>query len=435
MMPLEPTLFHTLVTGRRRVFLNVIFRRWAVCNVVRDDFRVAVASSETTTRGRFWARFGGVNRALRRAPVISTASVSKDGQVIEMEPSKADPASNKPLTNLAAAAAKSAPDALILASAEGEIRWASDATAAVLGWSPTELLGSSIDTFVPDMVRHEHASLREQFMVEGESRPMGIGKTLIAQHRDGSELHVEIGLSHVLIDGEAMVLAAVRDRSEHVRIEQDLQLARTDLARADERARVARDLHDTVSQDLYGLGLAVQRAQRRGLETADLDAFVDQIDVAIKQLASAIFELREIGGRVWFADQIDHVVALSSRALGFAPSVTKTGDLTTVSRTVGAQIVFVLRELLSNCAKHSKATNVDVSIRVEQGAIELMVSDDGVGMTLAIEDVVERSPGYGIAGVVRRAHMCGGTFECISPLRGRGTMMRWSSPTAAFTSR
>ena len=355
--------------------------------------------------------------------------------MIEMGPSKADPASNKPLTNLAAAAAKSAPDALILASAEGEIRWASDATAAVLGWSPTELLGSSIDTFVPDMVRHEHASLREQFMVEGESRPMGIGKTLIAQHRDGSELHVEIGLSHVLIDGEAMVLAAVRDRSEHVRIEQDLQVARTDLARADERARVARDLHDTVSQDLYGLGLAVQRAQRRGLETADLDAFVDQIDVAIKQLASAIFELREIGGRVWFADQIDHVVALSSRALGFAPSVTKTGDLTTVSRTVGAQIVFVLRELLSNCAKHSKATNVDVSIRVEQGGIELIVSDDGVGMTLAIEDVVERSPGYGIAGVVRRAHMCGGTFECISPLRGRGSMMRWSSPTAAFTSR
>ena len=91
--------------------------------------------------------------------------------MIEMEPSKADPASNKPLTNLAAAAAKSAPDALILASAEGEIRWASDATAAVLGWSPTELLGSSIDTFVPDMVRHEHASLREQFMVEGRSPP------------------------------------------------------------------------------------------------------------------------------------------------------------------------------------------------------------------------------------------------------------------------
>ena len=190
---------------------------------------------------------------------------------------------------LASLAGVEAPDALILSDDAGIIRWASSASFRVLGYRPSDLIGQSIEVLVPVAVRAAHPAMRKQFLESGEAMLVGVNRPLSAVRRDGTELASEIGLSRIEWKGETLVLAAVRDRSEQVVVERELNQARTQLARADERARVARDLHDTVSQDLYGLGLAIQRAQRRGVEDTDLESFLDQLDGALRRLAGVIF--------------------------------------------------------------------------------------------------------------------------------------------------
>lgn len=355
---------------------------------------------------------------------------------------------------LASLAGVEAPDALILSDDAGTIRWASSASFRVLGYRPSDLIGQSIEVLVPVAVRAAHPAMRKQFLESGEAMLVGVNRPLSAVRRDGTELASEIGLSRIEWKGETLVLAAVRDRSEQVVVERELNQARTQLARADERARVARDLHDTVSQDLYGLGLAIQRAQRRGVEDTDLESFLDQLDGALRRLAGVIFELREISDSGRILDQLRAVIDMSARALGFAPSLELRGDLGRISAVVAPQLVFVLRELLSNCAKHSGAERVDVSLavldRVPESAarqpgqsapapgaawVELTVVDDGVGFDPSTID--QESAGYGIVGVRSRADALGGLarwMDCSTENGGFGTSATWMVPVDAVVS-
>jgi PAS domain S-box-containing protein len=355
---------------------------------------------------------------------------------------------------LASLAGVEAPDALILSDDAGIIRWASSASFRVLGYRPSDLIGQSIEVLVPVAVRAAHPAMRKQFLESGEAMLVGVNRPLSAVRRDGTELASEIGLSRIEWKGETLVLAAVRDRSEQVIVERELNQARTQLARADERARVARDLHDTVSQDLYGLGLAIQRAQRRGVEDTDLESFLDQLDGALRRLAGVIFELREISDSGRILDQLRAVIDMSARALGFAPNLELRGNLGRISPVVAPQLVFVLRELLSNCAKHSRAERVDVSLavldRVPESAsrhpgqpapstgaawVELTVVDDGVGFDPSTID--QESAGYGIVGVRSRADALGGLASWTdgSTKSGSlGTSATWTVPVDAVVS-
>jgi signal transduction histidine kinase len=318
---------------------------------------------------------------------------------------------------------------------------------------------------------------------------VGVNRPLSAVRRDGSELAAEIGLSRIEWRGETLVLAAVRDRSEQVVVERELNEARTMLARADERARVARDLHDTVSQDLYGLGLTIQRAQRRGVEDTDLESFLAQLDGALRRLTSVIFELREISGSGRLLDQLHGVIDMSARALGFAPELRVQGDLRALPASTAPQLIFVLRELLSNCAKHSGAERVLVDLAIVDSAsmdlaepmgavpealagagtvglgrigkslgfgaanpeagepgrpgtgqpmgdvgpgpsswVRLTVVDDGVGFDAAA--IGQESAGYGLVGVRSRALALGGaaSWAFLDDGARTGTRAVWAVP-------
>jgi len=177
-----------------------------------------------------------------------------------------------------------------------------------------------------------------------------------------------------------------------------------------ERDRIARDLHDTVIQNLYATGLGLQAAQRQGADPVDVQARISRaigsIDATVKEIRATIFALQDVpsedrGPRSRCLGVAEEMASI----LGFPP-----------------QLVPVLRETLTNVAKHAEAASVVVRVEVLDGFLELEVVDDGVGLPESL-----RPNGMGLANIRERAELLGGSVD-FSSVDGGGTRVLWRAP-------
>jgi signal transduction histidine kinase len=193
----------------------------------------------------------------------------------------------------------------------------------------------------------------------------------------------------------------------------------------EDRERIARDLHDVVIQRLFATGLQLQSAARMASrpEVRDrVNAAVDELDTTIRDIRSAIFELRTPMAAVLRAD-IRATVDSAGAALGLRPTLVLDGPLdSAVPDGSRPALLAVLRESLTNVVRHARATRVDVRVAIDGGRVELTVTDDGVGAG----GYDERS---GLANMRERAESVGGTFE-VRAGQPTGTRLTWSVPLA-----
>jgi PAS domain S-box-containing protein len=203
-----------------------------------------------------------------------------------------------------------------------------------------------------------------------------------------------------------------------VRSERDRLLISAD------RERIARDLHDLVIQRLFGAGLRLQGAlaliDNENAATR-VASTVDDLDTTIKEIREAIFALEREPGAGLRARVLE-AVADATDALGFNPSVSFHGVVDRdIALPVQLEAATVLREALSNAARHAHASRVDVDVTVDD-ELELLVVDNGVGFG---------PPGRlsGIANARARAELLGGQLELASPQDG-GTRFEWRVPLA-----
>jgi PAS domain S-box-containing protein len=105
----------------------------------------------------------------------------------------------------------SAPDAIVVVDGSGTIDLANPAAERLFGYAPAEMVGLPVEALVPDAVRGRHTRLREGFADRPSARPMGPTARLVAQHRDGQQIPVEIMLSPMRLDERLVTIAIVRD--------------------------------------------------------------------------------------------------------------------------------------------------------------------------------------------------------------------------------
>lgn len=201
---------------------------------------------------------------------------------------------------------------------------------------------------------------------------------------------------------------------------------RQELAVLSDRDRIARDLHDLVIQRLFATGLQLQGAQARAGTPAlrdRLSAAVRELDSTIQDIRRTIFELQHAGMpslRASVADLVREYVPI----LGFAPRVRTDGPLDTVVPTATQeQLIAVLREALSNIAKHARATSAGVDIVADVDHVRLTVTDDGVGLP-------ERRHESGLRNLHARAQELRGTLR-LHPAEPHGTVLDWRVPLEA----
>ncbi|OJF12322.1 GAF domain-containing sensor histidine kinase [Couchioplanes caeruleus] len=191
----------------------------------------------------------------------------------------------------------------------------------------------------------------------------------------------------------------------------------------EDRERIARDLHDVVIQRLFATGMQLQGVAPHALHpeaAARVNAAVDDLDATIRDIRRSIFELRAPAGASLRTELRDAVEAAAG-ALGFRPSLDVSGPVdSAVPDDVVPELLAVLREALSNVARHARASAVRVSVRAAGGEVTIRVEDDGVGTDPA-------AARGGLVNMGERARDLGGTFDVAAAPAG-GTVLTWRVP-------
>lgn len=130
----------------------------------------------------------------------------------------AAPDSNRPATFDFEEIADDLPDGVAVCDSDGVILFANLPLAELLGYRPAELVGLPVETLVPERLRDQHVLERRRYLSSPARRPMGLGLDIVARHRSGREIPVEIGISRVA-DDPARLIAVVRDMTDSIAAE------------------------------------------------------------------------------------------------------------------------------------------------------------------------------------------------------------------------
>ncbi|MGV0792264.1 GAF domain-containing protein [Mycolicibacterium sp. XJ1819] len=189
-----------------------------------------------------------------------------------------------------------------------------------------------------------------------------------------------------------------------------------------DRDRIARDLHDHVIQRLFAVGLALQGTIPRAREGAvqqRLSDCIDDLQEVIEEIRTAIFDLHHTqAGTTRLRQRLDEAVAQFSTP-GLRTTVQYVGPLSVINPTLADHAEAVVREAVSNAVRHSGATTLTVTVKVEDD-LWIEVVDNGCGMPA---DVTVS----GLANLRRRAEEVGGELNLADTADG-GTTLRWSAP-------
>lgn len=215
----------------------------------------------------------------------------------------------------------------------------------------------------------------------------------------------------------------------------EAQRDRERLAVYEDRDRIARDLHDLVIQRLFATGMMLESAQRRSVVPevqTGVGKAVDELDVTIQEIRTAIFALQQGPAEApsGLRTRVLREINMAAVPLGFKPSHHFVGPVdTVVGELTGKNLIAALREALSNAFRHAGADRIDVvvdataTLPAGQQGVRLTVSDDGVG-------IARGGRRSGLKNLKRRAESLGGDSWYGAGIgeEGGGTTVVWQAP-------
>jgi signal transduction histidine kinase len=235
----------------------------------------------------------------------------------------------------------------------------------------------------------------------------------------------KVGWSEFTHDDQALVQVlalAAGIAIENVRLHQQVQV----VAVYEDRDRLARDLHDTVIQRLFGVGLKLQSMAGRvpGDVAGELASTVAEVDRVIERIRSTIYQLGMGGDDRGVRDSVLALVRELSSITGFEIQVSFDGPVdTAVPLHVAEHLLATTREAVTNIGRHAHATDASVTLSVRDGECQLVVVDNGSGL----DDSNVREGGMGLANMRHRAEKLGGSLVVEGGTSG-GTSLTWTVP-------
>lgn len=314
----------------------------------------------------------------------------------------------------------------------GIVRAVNDAAVQQLGYAREVLVGHSVfQVFHPA----DRAAAQERLAACAAGDPASAGPWEFRKlRRDGRELWVREFPRPIAAGGERLVFIICEDITERRRA-QDVVLrsraqlrdlaARLQAIREEERARIAREIHDEVGQVLTALKIDLAYLEKRlpatspqvGKKLKDMATLVDDTVQTIHRIAT---ELRPgILDDLGLPSAIRWLGREFAARTGISVHATVTPDELTVRPEQATAAFRILQESLTNVARHAQATEVRVTFRADRRALELVVQDDGVGIS---EAQVADHASLGLLGMSERAQACGGVLSVIGVPR-QGTTL------------
>jgi PAS domain S-box-containing protein len=333
----------------------------------------------------------------------------------------------------------SAMDAIISVDAQQRIVLFNRAAEQVFGVRREEALGSPLDRFIPARFRGAHRGHIEQFGRTGvTSRRMGDVTTLWALRANGDEFPIEASISQAGAEGAHYYTVILRDITRRKEYEDALKASQRELrelsarvleAREEEKARIARELHDELGQLLTALKMDLGWLRERlpadaelAQRAAEMGTLLDRTVGSTRRISADLrpLMLDDLG----LADAAAWLVDDFAKRSGVACRIDLPEDMPELSKALGTAVYRAIQESLTNIARHSGAKSAWVVLAVEDGAIHVEVEDDGRG--IAPEDLA-KARSLGLKGMRERIAFLGGSLEIARAPRG-GTRLRLRVP-------
>jgi PAS domain S-box-containing protein len=253
------------------------------------------------------------------------------------------------------------------------------------------------------------------------------------QTRDGQVQITSLSAELIQVGGEACILAVATDVTDRKRAEQAIRSSREELralaarlqsVREDERAHIAREVHDELGQALTGLKLDLAWLKPRLRDQVPL---LERVQAVIGRIDGTIDAVRRIATelRPSVLDHLGLVAAVEWQArefeklTGIVVRLSLSSARSAVHGTVATTVFRMLQETLTNVARHAAATWVEIALEVREDVLTLRVADNGRGISVA-----ERTDPHslGLVGLRERAIACAGDLV-IEGRPGEGTTL------------
>ena len=337
----------------------------------------------------------------------------------------------------------SAMDAVITVDGRQHIVLFNRAAEEVFRCSREEAIGAPLNWFIPERFRPSHNELVRRFGDSGAgSRRMGHARVVMGLRRDGEEFPIEASISTVAEGDQHFFTVILRDVTQRVRAEDSLRRSKEEIrelalaastAREQEKSRIARELHDELGQALTALkidlGWLRERLSERDAEVhgklRSMQVLLDGTVASTRRISAdlrplVLDDLGLVAGADWLAKNFTNRTGVPCE-LVIGPGNLDLQDphATTIFR--------VLQESLTNIAKHSEASQVEVILEREGTEVVLTVHDNGRGF--APGDPAR--PGhFGLVGLRERAALLNGRVA-IESSPGAGARIEIRLPLGA----
>jgi PAS domain S-box-containing protein len=334
---------------------------------------------------------------------------------------------------------EAAPSGMVIVDQDGKIVLVNSRTEELFGYQRKDLVGQQVEVLVPPASREKHTTLRRDFFAQPQARQMGAGRELQGLREDGSRFPVEIGLNPIDTGSGMWVLASILDVSERRQSERELRESRQELralaarlfrAQEEERKRIARELHDGLSQsvavlafDTSSLVLAPPPAPEEMKKSlSKLQARITELSQDIRQIAHQLHPsiLEDLGLAAALRELCEEFAARETIPVIFEHETLEE----TLPVDVASCLYRVAQEALHNIQKHARASHVWISAGQEAEDVRLCVRDDGVGFR---SEAGASPQGMGIVSMKERVRLLQGRFS-IASQPGEGTTLTVSIP-------
>ena len=323
-------------------------------------------------------------------------------------------------------------DAIVTIDANARLVLFNLAAEMMFGISAGEAIGCTVNEWLSKSLRRPHGKDLQRYLHEAQQGPAGtVLLGLVELDGDNQEFPVELSLSTTIVRGQTLVTAVFRDLAESRRAERELVATNRQLqdlsaslqnVREEERARIARELHDELGQMLTGMRMEVswlggrlpaELPQLAG-KVNSIKSLIDQTIVSVRRISSELrpLVLDDLGFAAaagWYVDQFSARTGLPVTLMLPEKDWQHDGALATA-------LFRILQESLTNVARHAKATQVEVKLELRGENWLLSIRDNGKGFA----QNAASSNGIGLIGMRERAHILGGSFSIVSA-PGEGT--------------
>ena len=322
-------------------------------------------------------------------------------------------------------------DAVIALDERQRILFFNKGAEAIFGYPAHEVLGQPLDILLPERFIAIHRRHFNEFAASAvASRAMGERKPIYARHKQGHEFPAEAAIAKLNRSDERLFVVIMRDITQRQQMESELRTRAQQTAVAAERSRLARDLHDAVTQTLFSVSVIAdvlpriwernpEEGRRRLNELRQLSrgALAEMRTLLLELRPSALMEAN-------LADLLRQLAASINSRSGVEVDVQIEGEVE-LSPDVKVSLYRIAQEALNNVAKHSNAAQAQItlSMRTGNGAspawVRLVITDNGCGFDttvskpahIGLDIMQERAAAIGAQLTIRSAVGAGTTVQ------------------------